>query len=150
MKLRSIVFGLAFLGLSVATLAAKENFADGSTWTGIMRTAHVSNRTKKTTSTESFDVKLVIKTVDDNGKFTGEFYKDRDRYALEIEGKINKKGVIAFTPVKEIKGGWANNVVGNWTFAATLRGKQIAGRASIPSTGNTYTYLSEYNIKLKE
>jgi hypothetical protein len=80
-----------------------------------MRTAHVRNSTKKTVNQESFDIKVVIKTVADGGKFTGEFYKQSDRAGLEIEGKITPKGIISFAPTKEIKGGWANNVVGNWT-----------------------------------
>lgn len=155
-KLRLLTAGLIVLSFGVAAALAKDNFTEGSTWTGIMRTARVSNKTKKSGQNESFDVKLVIKSVKDEGKFssfTGEFYKEKDAHALEIEGRITAKGVISFTPIKEIKGSWANNVVGNWTFAANLQGKgskQIGGRATIMSVGNTYTYFSEYVLKLKE
>jgi hypothetical protein len=153
--LRLFTAGLIVLTCGVAAALAKENFEEGATWTGIMRTAQVSNKSKKTIRTESFDVKLVIKSIKEPGKtttFTGEFYKQNDAHGLEVEGRVTSKGVISFAPTKEIKGSWANNVVGNWTFAAQLqnKGKQITGRATIMSTGNSYTHLSEYVLKAKE
>lgn len=149
MKLPAMILGCAVLAASAAYVLAKESFAEGTTWTGTIKTVHVNTRTKKLSDASSRDIKLVIKTVDE-GKFTGEFYQDRDREALEVEGKITAKGAVTFAPTKKIKGGWPENIVGNWQFSATLKGKQISGSATLPATNGSYTATSSYSMKLKE
>ncbi len=149
MTLRSGIVGCLVLAFAGAFAAAKDHFDEGSTWTGLMKTTRFDNRTKRATNTSSKDIKLVIKSVD-NDKFTGEFYQDSDREALKVEGKITSKGGVTFHPTEKIKGGWPENIVGNWQFSATLKGKQITGRATIPATNNSYTAVSEYTNKLKE
>ena len=149
MKLRTVIVGCAVLAVGAALVAAKENFTEGSTWTGLIRTVRIDNRTRKAGTQSSKDVKLVIKSVDE-GNFTGELYQDSDKEGLEVEGKITSKGAVTFYPTKKIKGGWPENIIGNWQFSATLKGKQMTGRASIPATNNSYTAISEYTLKLKD
>jgi len=149
MKLPVMILGCTVLAASAAYVIAKESFTEGSTWTGTMKSAHYDTRTKRPSNASSRDIKLVIKTVDD-GKFTGEFYQNSDREGLEVEGKIKSNGTVTFAPTKKIKGGWPENIIGNWQFSATLKGKQISGSATIPATNGSYTAISSYTMKLKE
>ncbi|MFL5339929.1 MAG: hypothetical protein ACJ8F7_07250 [Gemmataceae bacterium] len=107
----------------VKTLSTEDVAVAGAEFVGTFKQVRVNQNTGKT-SLYTTDCKIIIKSRDSD-KFTGEFWKNRDRDRMEIEGTIDNKGKIKFTLTKELRGTWDNKIIGQYKFDGTIKGKTM-------------------------
>ncbi len=134
---------------AIKILKADELLQAGSEWVGTYKLTTISKGDRQP-SISSNEFRFVVKSRDEE-KFKGEMWaKTRfDNNGMQIEGTIDKKGVIRFAPTKEIgdRFFWPDNSVGFFNFTATAAGARIAGKGGLV-TGNTHRLL-EFDVTLK-
>jgi len=128
---------------AVPPLRANDSFKTGSEWTGVLKELKQSS-SKKKAEYYSTDFRLVVKKREGH-KIEVEYFQENGKLAMRAEGTITDKGVVKFTPTKEIRGKWPKDLIGSANFELKLKDRSLTGTMTAPTVLQT-----EVILKFKE
>uniref|UniRef100_A0A7C2K0V4 DUF5666 domain-containing protein n=1 Tax=Schlesneria paludicola TaxID=360056 RepID=A0A7C2K0V4_9PLAN len=133
--------------LFAAESRAEDPAIAGTRWVGSAKVADPEGKGKKKKVRLTTTEYVLIILSRDGEKFTGEVHRDKGRRVVQVEGKIDNKGITDFRVTRRLKGAEADDIVDNARHHGRFKDDEYTGKFLIP--GND-ARSGEIHLKLQK